>query len=151
MKVEKCPHACSYRSGFTEIRMERRGMRHFPVSGEEDAIRIHRCGTGGDKCHHDCFCIDKPPLIKGALGGDADKVAPHQWNDKSVKDGSTEQTGCVKFLISGCSWRSQPRWEATAGDILTKIYNTPEKLTESRFFRGRKTLFPASEQERTHS
>lgn len=97
-------------------------MRHFPVSEEEEeVIRIHRSSTGEDKCHHDCFCIEEPPLIKGALGGDADKVAPSEWNDKLVKYYSMEQTDCVKFFISGSSWRSQGRWEATAGDISTKI------------------------------
>lgn len=57
---------------------ERRRMRHFFLVSKEEAIRIHRCSTGDDKYHHDCFCIDKPPLIKGALRGDADKVAPFQ-------------------------------------------------------------------------
>lgn len=113
---------------------ERPRMQHFPVS-EEEAIRIHRCSTGGDKYHHDCFCIDKPPLIKCALRGDADKVAPSEWNDKSVKYRSMEQTDCVKFFISVSSWRSQRRWEATAGDILTKIYNTPENLTRFHFLK----------------
>lgn len=106
---------------------EGRRMPHFLVSEEEQAIPIRRCSTGGDKHYHDCFCINKPALIKGALGGDADKAAPSEWNDNSVRYRSMEQTDCVKFFISG--WGSQGRWEETAGNILTKTYNRAEDLT----------------------
>ena len=91
-------------------------IRHFLVGEEEEAIRIHRCSTGGDKYHHDCFCIDKPSLIKGALGGDADKVAPSEWNDKLVE--YHQQTDCVKVFLAGSRWRSRGGQQATAGDTL---------------------------------
>lgn len=112
----------------------RRRMQHFPVR-EEEAIRIHRCSTGGDKYHPDCFCIDKPPLIKDALRGDADKVAPSEWNDKSVKyppwNRQTALNSSSVVPVGGVG----ERWEATAGDILTKIYNTPENLTGFHFLK----------------
>lgn len=118
-------------------------LRDLLRSNEKTGDATRRRGGGWrDKYYRHCFSFDNPPLIKGALGGDADKVAPCEWNDYSVKYGSVEEMDRVKSFNS-----SLGGWETTAGHLGYDLWYTWELIIRL-FFNGRKTPFPESKQQR---